>query len=64
MKSRGIAPKAILFNSVNPILAQGAALADMAMCDRFEDGDVTQLIKTGDQVTVNPQSGLVTVRRA
>ena len=63
MKSRGIAPKAILFNSVNPILAQGAALADMAMCDRFEGGDVTQLIKTGDQVSVNPQSGLVTVRR-
>ena len=64
MKSRGIAPKAILFNSVNPILAQGAALADMAMCDRFEGGDVTRLIKTGDQVTVNPQSGLVTIRRA
>ena len=36
MKSRGIAPKAILFNNVNPILAQGAALADMAMCDRFD----------------------------
>jgi predicted aconitase with swiveling domain len=64
MISRGIAPKAILFNSVNPILAQGAALADMAMCDRFEDGDVTRLIQTGDQVTVDPQSGLVTVRRA
>jgi predicted aconitase with swiveling domain len=64
MKSRGMAPKAILFNSVNPILAQGAALADMAMCDRFEGGDVTQLIKTGDQVSVNPQSGLVTIRRA
>ena len=64
MKSRGIAPKAILFNRVNPILAQGAALADMAMCDRFEGGDVTQLIKTGDQVSVNPQSGLITIRRA
>ena len=63
MKSRGIAPTAILFNSVNPILAQGAALANMAMCDRFEDGDVTQLIKTGDHVTVNPSAGLVTLRR-
>jgi len=64
MKSRGIAPKAILFNNVNPILAQGAALADMAMCDRFADGDVTQLIKTGDRVSVNPASGLVTIQRA
>jgi predicted aconitase with swiveling domain len=63
MKSRGIAPKAILFNNVNPILAQGAALADMAMCDRFADGDVTQLIKTGDRVTVNPELGLVTIQR-
>ena len=63
MKSRSISPKAILFNNVNPILAQGAALANMAMCDRFDDGDVTQLIKTGDRVTVNPEIGLVTIQR-
>lgn len=63
MASRGIAPRAILFNRVNPILAQGAALAKMAMCDRFLDGDVTGLIKTGDQVTVDPQKGLVTILR-
>jgi predicted aconitase with swiveling domain len=63
MKSRGIAPKAILFNIVNPILAQGAALADMALCDRFEDGDVTQLIVTGDRVRVQPAEGLVTISR-
>jgi predicted aconitase with swiveling domain len=63
MKSRGVAPKAILFNSVNPILAQGAALADMALCDRFEDGDVTQLIETGDRVTVDPAAGRVTIER-
>ena len=63
MASRGIAPRAILFNSVNPILAQGAALANMAMCDRFEDGDITRLIKTGDLVTVKPDTGLVTIER-
>lgn len=63
MASRGIAPKAILFNNVNPILAQGAALANMAMCDRFVDGDATRLIHSGDQVTVNPEQGLVTVER-
>jgi len=63
MKSRGIAPKAILFNYVNPILAQGAALAEMALCDRFAAGDVTQLIRTGDRVTVKPAEGLVTVTR-
>ena len=61
MAVRGVAPKAILFNSVNPILAQGGALADMALCDRFKEGDVTKLIKTGDEVTVDPENGLVTV---
>ncbi len=61
MMSRGIAPKAILFNRTNTILAQGAALAEMAMVDRFEDGDVTQLISTGDTVTVYPAKGRVVV---
>lgn len=61
MKSRDLAPKAILFNTANTILAQGAALADMTMCDRFEDGDVTTLIKTGDKLVVDPEQGLVTI---
>lgn len=64
MKARGIVPRAILFNRANTILAQGAALADLAMCDRFADGDVTTLIRTGDQVTVEPGKGLVVVERA
>lgn len=61
MTSRGIAPKAILFNAANTILAQGAALAGMAMCDRFADGDITTLIETGDIVTVYPDEGRVVV---
>ena len=63
MVSRKLAPRAILFNRVNPILAQGGALADMALCDRFEEGDVTQLIRTGDQLSVKPALGLVSVVR-
>jgi len=61
MKSRGLAPKAILFNEANTILAQGAALADLTMCDRFEYGDVTQLIKNGQRVEIDPKAGLVRV---
>jgi len=61
MKSRGMAPKAILFNRANTILAQGAALAELTMCDRFEDGDVTGLIRTGDTVVIDPAAGLVTI---
>ena len=63
MKSRGLFPRAILFNTANTILAQGAALADLTMCDRFEDGDVTTLIKTGEHVKVYPEKGLVVVER-
>jgi predicted aconitase with swiveling domain len=61
MVSRGAAPAAILFNKANPVLAQGGALAELALCDRFEDGDVTGIIITGDWVTVNPSRGEVTV---
>ena len=63
MVSRGIAPRAILFNRANTILAQGAALADMTMCDRFEDGDVTELVRTGDRLTVDPENGVVHIDR-
>jgi len=63
MVSRGMAPKALLLNSANTILAQGAALADMALCDRFEGGDVTTLIKTGDSVVVDPEVGKVLIVR-
>lgn len=62
MKTRGIVPKAILFNAANTILAQGAALAGLTMCDRFEDGDVTDLIQPGDHVIVDPEKGEVTIR--
>lgn len=61
MASRGMAPKAILLNNANTILAQGAAFADMALCDRFADGDVTKLIATGDRVTVYPEEGRVMI---
>jgi len=63
MTARGMAPAAILFNRANTILAQGAALAGMTMCDRFADGDITKLIQTGDHVIVEPETGRVTVER-
>ena len=42
MKVRGIVPRALIFNRVNPILAQGAAFGGVVLVDRF-DGDVTQI---------------------
>ncbi len=60
MKARGVIPLALVFNRVNPILAQGAALAAMTMVDRF-DGDVTDLIRTGDTVRIDPAAGIVEI---
>lgn len=61
MTSRQIAPKAILLNQANTILAQGAALANLTMLDRFTDGNVTQLIKTGEHLRVIPDQGKVII---
>ncbi len=61
MVERGITPKALVFNTVNPILAQGAAFGNLTLVDRFEDGDVTTLIRTGDSVRVEPETGTVTI---
>ena len=60
MTERGLVPLALLFNRVNPILAQGAAFAGVALVDRFE-GDVTELICTGDELCVDPAAGVVEI---
>ncbi|MEZ5659746.1 MAG: DUF126 domain-containing protein [Burkholderiaceae bacterium] len=62
MRSRAIAPAAILFNRANTILVQGAALAGIPLCDRFEDGDVTALFETGQRLRVDPARGIVTLQ--
>jgi predicted aconitase with swiveling domain len=61
MVSRGLVPMGLLLNSANTILAQGAALAEMPLVDRFEDGDVIQLVQTGDTIRVDPETGQVTI---
>ena len=60
MKERGIVPLALVFNRVNPILAQGAAFAGVALVDRFE-ADVTNLFRTGDLLRVDPAAGRVEI---
>ena len=60
MRARGIVPRALIFNRVNPILAQGAAFSGVALVDRFE-GDVTALFRTGDMLRLDPAAGLVEI---
>ena len=60
MRSRGMSPLAIVFNSVNPILAQGAALGDLPMLAGF-DVDITAAVPHGAEVEIDPESKTVRV---
>ena len=55
MRSRDKVPLAIVFNTVNPILVQGAALGGIAMLAGFDE-DVTQLVPNGATVEIDPQA--------
>ena len=60
MAARGIVPRALIFNRANPIIAQGAAFGGVALVDRFAD-NVTRLIRTGDELVVDPLAGTVEI---
>jgi predicted aconitase with swiveling domain len=60
MQSRGMAPLAMIFNSVNPILAQGAALGDVTLLAGFDE-DITAAIPNGAELQVDPKRGVITV---
>ncbi len=62
MAESGLSPLALLLNFANPIMAQGAAFAALPLIDRFED-DITLVLRSGDEVQVDPTSGSVTVLR-
>jgi uncharacterized protein len=53
MRTRGVIPAALVLNAVNPIMVQGAALADFTMLSGF-DLDITQAIANGAMVEVDP----------
>ncbi len=60
MAARGMAPLALLLNSANPIMAQGAAFGGLSLMDRFEQ-DVTAAIRSGERVTVEPAAGRIRI---
>ena len=53
MASRGVVPLALVFNSVNPILVQGAAFGDVTLLAGF-DGDVTGTVPHGATLELDP----------
>ena len=60
MKARGMTPLALVFNAVNPIMAQGVALADLTMLAGFDD-DITSIVASGARVELIPDQRLLRV---
>ena len=60
MSSRGIIPLALVFNSVNPILAQGAAFGSVTMLSGF-DGEITSKVPNGARVEIDPARKLLRI---
>ena len=61
MRSRNMVPSAIVFNTVNTILAQGAALGDVSMLAGFDGVDITAQIPHGAMVEVDPDARTIRV---
>jgi hypothetical protein len=53
MTARAIMPAALVLNRINPIIVQGAALADFTMISGF-DLDITKAIPNGAEVEIDP----------
>ena len=53
MASRGVAPLALVLNSVNPIIAQGAAFGGITLLAGF-DGDITSAVAHGATLEIDP----------
>ena len=60
MAARGVVPLALVLNSVNPILVQGAAFGGITMLAGF-DGDITAVVPHRARVEIDPSKKLLRV---
>ena len=61
MRARGVMPTALVLNRVNPIMVQGAALADFTMISGFAI-DITKAIPNGATVEIDPTAARPFIR--
>jgi len=59
-KRNGVAPKAILCQKADGVVAMVAILADIPTMDQFEK-DIVEVLKTGDRVRVEPDKGFIEI---
>lgn len=60
LKSKGIAPRAMVFGRTNPVMVQGAVFAGITITEGWSR-DVFELVRTGDLVRVDPANKKVEV---
>jgi uncharacterized protein len=58
--NKGIAPKALVFGKLNPVMVQGAVLARMPVMEGWDE-DLMSLVRTGDVVRLDPALKTITV---
>jgi predicted aconitase with swiveling domain len=64
IRSKGFAPKALVFGVTNPVMVQGAVFAGMTITEGWSR-DPRSCIRTGDRVRVDPASkSIVVLKRA
>ena len=61
MRARGVMPAALVLNRVNPIMVQGAALADFTMISGFAI-DITKAIPNGATIEIDPTAARPFIR--
>jgi len=61
MRARGVMPAALVLNRVNPIMVQGAALADFTMISGFAI-DITKAIPNSATVEIDPAAARPFIR--
>ncbi|HEX3992580.1 MAG TPA: DUF126 domain-containing protein [Acetobacteraceae bacterium] len=61
MAIRGVVPAALVLNTVNPIMVQGVALAEMTMMSGF-GLDITQAVPDGALVEVDAEAAAPVLR--
>ncbi len=62
LKTKGIAPKAIVFGVTNPVMVQGAVFAGISITEGWSQ-DPQEVVKTGDLVRVDPANKKIEVLR-
>ena len=62
MASRNLAPLALVFASTNPVMVQGAVLANLPLM-AWPEPDPVHSITTGDRVELDPPTGRIRIWR-